>query len=208
MGKVRERKHPSEIRICPTCKKEFKAQHNKIMKGWDKYCSNICAGQSPARQKNVRSLNDRRDWSKWKPMPQSFQKGHVPWNKGLKHSEETIDKIRKRRIQQQFLKHDTAIEKKVKNRLREWGVKFEEQYNMDNKFLIDIAFPTLKIAVECDGEYWHSLPRNKHVDKQKQIHCDKHGWQLLRFTDKQINRNLDDCINIILNEIKKGVVRL
>lgn len=103
-------------------------------------------------------------------------------------------------------KCQTCIEKKMKEALRRNGLKFEEQYNLDNKFLIDIAIPELKIAIECDGEYWHSLPRNQHVDKQKQIHCDKYGWQLLRFTDKEINTKLDDCINIIFNMIK-GVMQ-
>lgn len=195
----------SELRKCQTCNIEFKAIQNKIKKGWDIYCSLKCRKLSSETRQKIILINKTRDYSNIK-LPQAFKLGHVPWNKDKKHSQETIDKIRQKRIKQQFLKADTSIEKKMKEALRRNGLKFEEQYNLDNKFLIDIAIPELKIAIECDGEYWHSLPRNQHVDKQKQIHCDKYGWQLLRFTDKEINTKLDDCINIIFNMIK-GVMQ-
>ena len=57
---------------------------------------------------------------------------------------------------------------------------FVTQYQL-GPFFIDIAFPDIKLAVEIDGEYWHSLEVVVKRDKRKNwyIMC-KENWWLLR----------------------------
>src|SRR3954462_12585316 len=48
-------------------------------------------------------------------------------------------------------------------------------------YRIDVALPAYKIAVECDGKQWHSLPDQKARDKHKDVVLYKNGWKVLRF---------------------------
>lgn len=41
--------------------------------------------------------------------------------------------------------------------------------------------------IECDGIYWHKGNEEKDAIRQHKI--EQEGWQVLRFTDKQINDN-------------------
>jgi len=47
-------------------------------------------------------------------------------------------------------------------------------------FSIDIAIPTLKVAIEYDGSYWH---QNKNKDLIRQQIIEKRGWKFLRYVD-------------------------
>lgn len=194
----------SKLRKCLFCSKEFKVKPSRINDGRGKYCSNKCKYLAPERAKNVILRNKTRDYSRCKyTWPQVFKQGHVPWNKGFKNcfNAETINKLRKYRLTQKFMSSNTSIERKVKERLSDLGLEFESQYNLDDRFLIDIAIPKLKLAIECDGDYWHSLPTAITRDRIKDDYCLQNNWKLLRFTETQINSNLDKCVNIILNEI-------
>lgn len=57
---------------------------------------------------------------------------------------------------------------------------FISQYQL-GPFFIDIAFTDIKLAVEIDGEYWHSLDEVVKRDKRKTWYIiNKENWQLLR----------------------------
>jgi very-short-patch-repair endonuclease len=55
------------------------------------------------------------------------------------------------------------------------------------KYFIDIVIPDKKIAIECDG-YHHT--KQKEYDIKRQSEIEKEGWVFLRFTDKQIRKDL------------------
>src|SRR5205823_8182758 len=118
------------------------------------------------------------------------------WNKDKKgcFSESTIEMIRNARMKQILPINNTKIELKMAKALDTAGIKYISQFNLDNRFLLDFAIPESKVGIECDGVYWHNLPRNKHVDKLKNIYAKKKDWILLRFTDKQINNDMQKCI--------------
>lgn len=57
---------------------------------------------------------------------------------------------------------------------------FIPQYQLGS-FFVDIAFPDIKLAIEIDGEYWHSLPKVVSRDKRKNSYIqDSCGWDLVR----------------------------
>lgn len=47
-------------------------------------------------------------------------------------------------------------------------------------YSIDVAIPSLKIAMEYDGSYWH---QDKEKDMERQLKIEQQGWQVIRFRD-------------------------
>lgn len=48
------------------------------------------------------------------------------------------------------------------------------------RWSIDLAFPLRMLAVELDGEYWHSLPEMIQKDARKDAHLQRSGWTVER----------------------------
>lgn len=98
--------------------------------------------------------------------------------------------------------HITQIEKLIKDELIRKKMHFKFQYMILNYWL-DFAFPEIKLAIECDGERWHSTKEqiSKDFNRDKQL-C-KHGWNVLRFNEHQILRNLKGCIQNIQYMVKR-----
>lgn len=72
----------------------------------------------------------------------------------------------------------------------------------NRKFRIDIAFPSIKLAIECDG--WSSHGRHKAgfiKDRTRQNLFVIHGWRVLRFTAGQIFKEHDSCMEQIQQAI-------
>lgn len=88
--------------------------------------------------------------------------------------------------------HRTDIEKKMYDALLKEKIEFKEQYHLE-KYWIDFALPEFKIAIECDGVYWH----NKEKDKIRDEELLKVGWKTLRFTDIEIKKSIKNCIQSI-----------
>jgi len=64
----------------------------------------------------------------------------------------------------------------------------------------DFVIPQYHIVVEVDGDYWHSLPKRKQLDKIKD--------DLIEY--KNLNhklRGLKDLINCCEWKIKKGILQ-
>ena len=53
---------------------------------------------------------------------------------------------------------DTVIEVMMQDILRAHGYKFETHFRVCGICRPDIVFPEKKIAIFCDGDYWHNLP--------------------------------------------------
>lgn len=64
-------------------------------------------------------------------------------------------------------------------------------------YIIDIAFPKEKIAVEADGYRWHSKPKDRKRDGHKNYILKNDGWKILRFSDHQIIEDVTRCVDQI-----------
>jgi uncharacterized Zn-finger protein len=60
-------------------------------------------------------------------------------------------------------------------------------YNLE----LDIWFPNLNKAIECNGVYWHK--KKKQNDKIKQQLCKQQGIDLLVITDKEWDDDIENC---------------
>ena len=115
-------------------------------------------------------------------------------------------------------KAETLLAKSLWNN----GVRYRKNY----KILPgspDIAITKYKIAIFVDGEFWHGenwgyrkkrLNRNRYYwiekieeniarDKRNDLLLLNLGWTPLHFWERQVIKQLEDCIAIIMNEIYK-----
>jgi len=67
----------------------------------------------------------------------------------------------------------------------------EHQFMPDRKFRFDVALPSLRIGIECDGGQWSGGHRHNQAierDYEKLNLAQMLGWRCLRFTNKQVLR--------------------
>lgn len=74
--------------------------------------------------------------------------------------------------------------------LVDYGYIGVQQYQLETRF-IDIAFPEIKLAIEIDGNYWHSQEKIKKRDLEKGQILKNNGWELLRFSSESVLENPD-----------------
>lgn len=120
------------------------------------------------------------------------------------HSQKTCEKMRiitSKRWAEGSFAGKTSIEQKMEDFLKTLNLKQEFVYQYQVKyFTVDFAFPELKIAVECDGDFFHINPmfypdgptnaiqrRNFGRDKAKNNYLGQLGWTILRFWECEIN---------------------
>lgn len=85
----------------------------------------------------------------------------------------------------------------------------------------DFTISRLKIAVFCDGDFWHGkdwesrkhdhktnrdfwhrkIERNMERDKEVNSRLGEEGWKVLRFWESDLKKNLRSCTQLILKEI-------
>ena len=113
--------------------------------------------------------------------------------------------------------HDTKIEVTLRKALWHKGIRYRKNYKLYS-CKPDIVITKHKIAIFCDGDFWHGkedpdtvkthksfwtekIRRNMERDLENTIELRDNGWTVLRFWESEIQSNLSDCINIILNTI-------
>jgi len=146
-------------------------------------------------------------------------KEHGSWNKGLTKetddrvkkygesqkgkviSEETRQKNREARMKQRLPKKDTSIELALQRGLDVVGINYDTHLPVCGICQPDIVFPEMKLAVFADGDYWHNLPGKREKDlKQNQV-LKENGWTVLRFWGREINSDIEGCVNKIRKHI-------
>lgn len=58
------------------------------------------------------------------------------------------------------------------------------------------------IDVECDGERYHALPDAFTRDRLRNNRLGSYGWHVLRFSGKEINRDVKNCVSVVERTIK------
>ena len=107
---------------------------------------------------------------------------------------------------------DSAIELALRKELWNRGLRYRK--NAKSVYgKPDIAFIGKKIAVFCDGEFWHGydweerrkdfkshqefwipkIERNMERDREVTAKLENEGWTVLRFWGKQIKRDVVAC---------------
>ena len=70
-------------------------------------------------------------------------------------------------------------------------------------YSLDFAFPDLLLGVEADGETWHAQDDQLERDQRRDANLAQLGWTILRFTDEEIDAQIDKVVETILTNIAK-----
>jgi very-short-patch-repair endonuclease len=91
-------------------------------------------------------------------------------------------------------KYDQSFEMEV---IEKTG-KLRQQFKSPNHYKIDIASRRLMVAIEVDG-YTHSSKKIQECDQRKEQLLVLRGWTVLRFTNFQIQSELQNCVRKVLS---------
>jgi very-short-patch-repair endonuclease len=97
-----------------------------------------------------------------------------------------------------FPRFDTSIERILEDELARREIGHYKQYCAEGICRADKAFPFEKIAVFCDGRYWHSFESAQRRDEKVNRQLSASGWIVLRFTEEEINNNVQQIVNLIV----------
>ena len=95
--------------------------------------------------------------------------------------------------------HESPLEDKLWYEFKKEGIEAERQYRIAEeiaRYYLDFAIFCNRgyIDVECDGDTWHSQPDAIIKDNARNNFLTSRGWSVLRFSSKDINDNMSDCI--------------
>ena len=113
---------------------------------------------------------------------------------------------------------DTSIEIKLRKELWKRGFRYRKNSHLLGK--PDIVLAKEKIVIFCDGEFWHgryfdlegkNYPSywqakvRKNMDRDDRINRQLKDteWKVLRFWERDINKNLESCVEKIISLISK-----
>jgi len=117
--------------------------------------------------------------------------------------------INKYIVSKKFIKSsglETTFEDYV---LKPLNYPYEAQYRIATKFY-DFYIPSVKLLIEVDGDYWHGntkkdlnevQKKNVTNDFVKNKLAKMNKLNLIRFTEKEINRNVKRCRAKLLQKI-------
>lgn len=66
-------------------------------------------------------------------------------------------------------------------------IKFKREVKF-KRFHVDFLLEKYKTVIECDGEYWHLIPKIMERDKRKDILLQSLGFKVLRFTGSELKK--------------------
>ena len=115
--------------------------------------------------------------------------------------------------------HDTKIEIILRKALWKRGIHYRKNFKIFSCHP-DIVLTKYKIAIFCDGDFWHGkvlenrsiksnakywnekIKRNMERDFENTIELRDPGWSVLRFWETEIKTNLTKCIADIIKNIE------
>ena len=140
--------------------------------------------------------------------------GGIPAGRGFSGAEERGDGFMR---DQQGRIMMTSLERKVieavEQHQRTGKIPFNAYPSYEVKvgestYLIDIAFPDIKVAIECDGKEFHSSPDAVKRDQARDHKLNNLGWKVMRFGEKDIENNIGGVMNRVASEITKREIAM
>lgn len=126
--------------------------------------------------------------------------------------------IKRSKIMKSIKGSDTGIEVRLRKALWHKGIRYRKNFKVFDCHP-DIVITKYKIAVFCDGIFWHGkelqkrpikhnssywnekIRRNVERDLENTIELRDNGWIVLRFWEDDIQNNLPNCIDDVLRYI-------
>lgn len=122
---------------------------------------------------------------------------------------DVFTKEKRSEIMRRVKNKDTNIELLLRKALFKNGLRFRVRNKLFGK--PDIVFPKQKIAIFCDGDFWHGrnfkneeqkykkfwkekIKNNMERDKLVNKTLKKSGWKMLRFWKTEILKDPNKCV--------------
>lgn len=120
---------------------------------------------------------------------------------------------------------DTKIEVSFRKALWHRGIRYRKNYRL-LPGSPDIAITKSKIAIFCDGEFWHGkdwpekkgrfksnpeywvnkIEKNMRRDSIADRRLDIEGWVVLRFWGDELQKNLESCVEEVIDAIAQAKI--
>ena len=169
---------------CHKCGKEFWV--SPAHKSLRKFCSKGCKDNYERDYVNKTCQTCKKDFL--------IPRWEVNKGKGLFCSRKCFNKF----------KGETSIEKLMKKALIKKKIDFKQEAKIENYYM-DFLLPQHKIVIECDGDYWHNIVGAKERDNRKDKFLSSRGYQLYRFSEKEIKSSVESCLQKVIKDLDKRV---
>jgi DNA mismatch endonuclease Vsr len=130
-----------------------------------------------------------------------------------------MSKAERSRLMAKIKCKDTGIERLLTGGLKRRRINgYRRNWKIIGK--PDIAFPKEKVAVFCDGDFWHGyqfsrwrdklsafwktkIGNNIKRDRKVRTALEEDGWKVLRFWGHEIKSNSSLCVSRIVKHVKR-----
>lgn len=194
-------------RVCLNCNKEFET----TPKSTKRFCSMACVREYIKKHRIKRNcLNCGKEFYAF---PSNIKAGN--------------DKFCSQKCSLTYSQHhpktsNTSIELKMKEALEKRGISFEQQKEIregkfctyPDFFIEDPTNQSKGILIYCDGDFFHGNPQifkneklphwiieQRNRDFKISHKLTRLGYKVLRFYEKEIENNVDECINKIIQQL-------
>ncbi|MDL2343848.1 Protein of unknown function [Deinococcus reticulitermitis] len=99
--------------------------------------------------------------------------------------------------------HSSQLEEGFAERLREAGLAFVEQYAL-GPYVVDLAFPQVRLLVEVDGEAYHASSSAQARDDRKDALAASEGWQVIRVPQFMIEHHPEEAVRTVVEAYLHG----
>ena len=91
-------------------------------------------------------------------------------------------------ISNHFQLHPSSLEMRLAHAMDRLDVVYKQQYRPDGYWrFYDFFIPDQNLLIEVDGTYWHSLPKSKKIDREKDLMSTRLGFDFLRISEEDLN---------------------
>lgn len=97
----------------------------------------------------------------------------------------------------------TSIEKAVAAILTGLHADFAREFPLSG-YEFDFIVPSVRLLIECDGDYWHSFKEAKNRDRIKTNRALKLGYRVLRLSETLIESDPAQVRRLIVKELKRS----
>ncbi|MFH1890660.1 MAG: endonuclease domain-containing protein [Candidatus Kuenenbacteria bacterium] len=113
-----------------------------------------------------------------------------------------LNKYKQKEKRRHLRNNSTRAERFLWNRLKnkQLGIKFRRQYGI-GCYIADFCCPRKRLVIEVDGSI-HQEKEAAYYDKERSLNIENLGFKVIRFTNEQVENNIDEVINKIKKIIK------
>ena len=133
-----------------------------------------------------------------------------------------ITVAKRKRLMSKVKNKNTDIERKLRKILWDNKLRYRKHYKILGR--PDIAFPGYKIAIFCDGNFWHGkqfaregkkyndywfekISQNIKRDRFVTRSLEKSGWKVIRFWKDEIKEHPTKCLATVLQAVHERKIQ-